>query len=122
MKHRLKWIAAALAAMPFAAGAQTVEQKLETLQKEVESLKSEVLRQQSAPEQSDTALFGYGEFNYNRYRDADRTTKADLRRFVLGVGHRFNDRLTFQSEVEVEHGVVSKDDSGEFEVEQAYLN
>ena len=118
----MKWIVTMLALMPFAAAAQTVEQKLETLQKEVESLKSGVQRRQPAPQASDTSLFGYGEFNYNRYRDADRTSKADLRRFVLGVGHRFNDQLTFKSELEFEHGVVSKDDEGEAELEQAYLN
>lgn len=122
MMHRLNWIAITLAALPFAAAGQTVEQKLETLQKEVDSLKSEVQRRQEAPAQSDTSFFGYGEFNYNRYRDADRTSKADLRRFVLGVGHRFSDRLTFKSELEFEHGVVSKDDEGEAELEQAYLN
>ena len=122
MKHRLKWIAVAIAALPCAAVAQTIEQKVEALQKEVDSLKSEVLRRQSTPQASDTSLFGYGEFNYNRYRDADRTSKADLRRFVLGVGYRFSDQLTFKSELEFEHGVVSKDDEGEAELEQAYLN
>jgi hypothetical protein len=121
MMHRLSWLAITLAALPLAAAAQTVEQKLETLQKEVDSLKSEMQRQQ-ATQASDTSLFGYGEFNYNRYRDADRTSKADLRRFVLGISHRFSDRLTFKSELEFEHGVVSKDDEGEAELEQAYLN
>lgn len=115
-------IATFLALLPFAAAAQTVEQKLETLQKEVESLKGEVQRRQQEPSQSDTSLFGYGEFNYNRYRDADRTSKADLRRFVVGFGHRFSDQLSFKSELEFEHAVVSKDDEGEAELEQAYLN
>ena len=122
MNHHRKLATAALALLPLTAAAQSIEQKLETLQKEVETLKSDVLRRQSATAASDTSFFGYGEFNYNRYRDADRTTKADLRRFVLGVGHRFNERLTFHSELEVEHGVVSKDDEGEVAMEQAYLN
>jgi hypothetical protein len=122
MKHRFKLLAATLAVLPLAAAAQTVEQKLETLQKEVDSLKSEMQRRPQEPAQSDTSIFGYGEFNYNRYRDADRTTKADLQRFVVGFSHSFSDQLTFKSELEFEHGVVSKSDEGEAALEQAYLN
>lgn len=69
-----------------------------------------------------TTIGGYGEFNYNRYRNRDTPSKADLRRFVLFFGHQFNDRLRFQSELEVEHAVVSKDDHGEVELEQAFLD
>jgi hypothetical protein len=76
----------------------------------------------AAAQASDTSLFGYGEFNYNRFRDAQRTSRADLRRFVFGFGHRFNERLSFNSEVELEHGVASATDRGEVEIEQAYLN
>jgi hypothetical protein len=115
------FLALAAALMPFTASAQSVEQKLESMQQEIDGLRAEV-RRREAPQLSDTSLFGYGEFNYNRYRDADRTAKADLRRFVLGFGHRFSDQLTFNSELELEHGVVSKDDEGEAEIEQAYLN
>jgi len=116
--------AIAALALPLAAAAQSVEQKLETMQKEIDGLKAEMQRR---PEQApaaapDTTIFGYGEFNYNRFRDPDRTTRADLRRFVLGFGHRFNDQLSFMSEVEFEHGVVSADDKGEAEIEQAWLN
>jgi len=45
-----------------------------------------------------------------------------LRRFVFGLDHRFDDRLTFHSEIEVEHAVASKDDNGELEIEQAWLD
>src|SRR6185369_8855642 len=115
------------------------DQKIDALQKEIDRLKEETKRlkdAQSAPAsapaavdksadadagaQSATTIFGYGEFNYNHYRDAERGSKADLRRFVFGFGHRFNDRLTFNSEVEFEHGVVSAEDQGEAEIEQAY--
>jgi len=127
-------IALALAALD--AGAQTsVEQKLDALQQEIDRLKAEVSRLRAEqPLHADaaakppaaagaaTSVFGYGEMNYNRYRDADRTSKADLRRFVFGFGHNFNDRLSFSSEVEFEHGVVSSTDRGEAEIEQAYLN
>lgn len=69
-----------------------------------------------------TTVGGYGEVNYNRYSKDGRNSEADLRRFVLFFGHRFNDNLRFVSELELEHGVTSRDDAGEAEVEQAYLD
>ncbi|WP_340266257.1 porin [Sphingobium mellinum] len=74
------------------------------------------------PAGSDTTIGGYGEISYNGYvHDASRN-QADLKRFVLFFGHRFNDRISFNSEVEVEHAVASSGDQGEVEIEQAYLN
>lgn len=71
---------------------------------------------------SDTTIGGYGEIAYNGYvHDASRN-QADLKRFVLSFGHRFNDRLSLQSEVEIEHAVASSGDNGEVAIEQAYLN
>lgn len=126
MKQRLFSIAvgAFALALSIAAAAQTVEQKIDTLQKEIEGLKAEMQRRPAQPPAAapDATIFGYGEFNYNRFRDPDHTTRADLRRFVIGFGHRFNDQLSFMSEVEFEHGVVSADDKGEAELEQAWLN
>ncbi len=75
-----------------------------------------------APASSDTTIGGYGEIGYNNYRKDGSRTQADLKRFVLFFGHRFNDKLTFNSEVEWEHAVTSADDHGESEIEQAYLN
>lgn len=71
---------------------------------------------------ADTAIGGYGEFIYNRFRKDRSRDQADLRRFVLFVSHRFNDQLTFNSEVEVEHAVASAEDVGEVAMEQAYLS
>jgi hypothetical protein len=71
---------------------------------------------------SDTTFGGYGEIGYNNYRHDGSRTQADLKRFVIFLGHRFNDKLTFNSEVEWEHAVTSADDQGESEIEQAYLN
>lgn len=126
--HRFRgtFVALALAGAyaPFAA-AQSTEQKIEVLQQEIDRLKSDVSRmrtEQKRASESATSIFGYGEFNYNRFRDNERTSKADLRRFVLGFGHRFNDRLSFNSELEIEHAIASKEDEGEVEMEQAYLN
>lgn len=143
--RRLFALALALGAS-HAAAQVPVEQRLDALQQEIDRLKAEVSRlraEQSAPrpaaapnpsstpnastgaagaDTSANSLFGYGEFNYNRFRNTDRTSKADLRRFVFGFGHSFNDRLSFSSEVEFEHGVVSSTDQGEAEIEQAYLD
>jgi hypothetical protein len=70
----------------------------------------------------DTTIGGYGEINYNHYDKEPSRNQADLRRFVLFLGHRFDDHLSFNSEVEWEHAVVSDEDKGETEIEQAYLN
>jgi hypothetical protein len=104
---------------------QSTEQKIEVLQQEIDRLKTDVSRMRSEQRrttESATSIFGYGEFNYNRYRESERTSKADLRRFVIGFGHRFNDRLSFNSELEIEHAIASAEDQGEVEMEQAYLD
>jgi hypothetical protein len=107
------------------ARAQSTDEKLRILQQEIDELKAQV---QSAPPRSAsqgapaTTISGYGEFNYNNYKSDERPTQADLRRFVVGIRHRFDERLTFHSEVEFEHAVVSKDDEGEAEIEQAWVN
>ncbi len=67
-----------------------------------------------------TAIGGYGELTLNA--PAIGPSVVDLRRLVLFVGHNFNERIRFYSELEVEHAVASSTDQGEFEVEQAYLD
>lgn len=69
-----------------------------------------------------TSVFGYGEINYNRLRSDTNETQADLRRAVIGLGHRFSDRTRFVSEFEFEHAVTSADDRGETEVEQFWID
>ena len=79
--------------------------------------------QASLKTDSATTVGGYGEVVYNNFKDSDaHPTKADLRRFVLFFGHKFNDKLSFKSELEIEHAVASANDSGEVEIEQAYLD
>jgi hypothetical protein len=68
-----------------------------------------------------TVLSGYAELNYNRPTKASENTQADVRRFVLGLQHRFDAKTKIVTELEVEHGVSSADDAGEVEVEQAYV-
>lgn len=132
-------MAAALGVTPVLG--QTVDQKLEILQQEIDDLKAQS-RKPAAPPQQDspysldyssmldrssalangaTNIIGYGEAGYSKFRQSGNAT-ADLERFVFGFNHRFDERLTLHSEVEVEHAVVSKEDEGEAEIEQAWVN
>lgn len=129
-----------------AAAEATLEEKLQILQQEIDNIKAQLAKQsqqqqsQQAPQANastmsstitenagttpnSTAVGGYGEAAYNKYRNTDANkNQADLRRFVLFFGHRFNDNLRFFSELEVEHAVASSGDKGEVEIEQAYLD
>ncbi len=70
-----------------------------------------------------TSIGGYGEITYSNFKDdVAHPATADLRRFVMFLGHRFNDRMAFHSELEVEHAVASASDKGEVEIEQAYID
>lgn len=146
---KMKLLAATLAAVFCNVGASaaepTVEEKIEILQRELEALRAQVAKVAAAPSAPSasktgsasapaapdsasanlgpaTTVGGYGELTYNNYRNGNRNNEADLRRFVLFFGHRFNDNLRFVSEAEFEHGVTSADDAGEVEIEQAYLD
>ncbi len=66
-------------------------------------------------------VFGYGEINYNRPRDAS-LAEVNVRRAVIGFGYRFDPRLRLVSEFEFEHAVTSATDPGEVAVEQLYLD
>jgi hypothetical protein len=75
----------------------------------------------STPQGPATVLTGYGEINYNRPTKSTDRTQLDLRRFVLGLQHRINDRTKIVGELEVEHAVTSASDPGEVALEQAYI-
>ena len=132
-------LATAFGAMP--AFGQTVDQKLQILQQEIDDLKAQARRpagpgQQASPYSLDyssmldrssglanggTNVVGYGEVAYSKFRQSGNAT-ADLQRFVFGFNHRFDERLTLHSEIEIEHAVVSSADDGEAAIEQAWLN
>ena len=149
-------IAAALAlACSVAYADESMEQRIEALQRELEVLKQQVeqnaaqkaeeqaaeKRQADAstqedagtdmlffsaaadPEEGRTAVGGYGEINYNNYKDDSKRDEFDLQRFILFLGHRFSDRTRLYSEIEFEHSVTKGDDkdSGEVAMEQAYI-
>lgn len=123
-------VATAIAALlgATAEAAPTLEDKVEQLTGEVDKLKQELADQKSAREShgaSDgkTTIGGYGELHFN---SLDSKDEIDLHRFVLFFGHRFNDRIRFNSEIELEHALV-KDTSagngpGEIELEQAFID
>ena len=69
------------------------------------------------------SIGGYGELHYNRSQtgDNDATTKLDFHRFIIYYGYSFTEQWSFKSEVELEHNFV-KDNQGELELEQAFVN
>ncbi|WP_339864723.1 porin [Paremcibacter congregatus] len=71
----------------------------------------------SAGSTSATTIGGYTELHYNG-GDADQ---IDLHRFVLFLGHEFNDNIRFFSELEVEHSIAGEGQVGAVELEQAFV-
>lgn len=73
---------------------------------------------------SKTSMGGYGELHYNNHNSDNSTNSKnefDLHRFVLFIGHEYNDKLRFFSEFEIEHSIAGEGKAGEVEVEQAYI-
>src|SRR6201992_855628 len=70
---------------------------------------------------SSTTIGGYGDAFYQRNNFLG-TAKADLERFVLFTGHKFNEKISVFSELEVEDAKVAGGETGgEVSIEQAYL-
>jgi hypothetical protein len=70
---------------------------------------------------SATSIGGYGNAFYQRNNNLG-TSKVNLERFVLFTGHKFNDKISVFSELEVEDAKVTGGESGgEVAIEQAYL-
>ncbi|MGH8452953.1 MAG: hypothetical protein ACRESW_00225, partial [Nevskiales bacterium] len=107
---------------------QTQEQQIQAQQQQIEALAKQAEDNQKNSFLARTRIGGYGELHYNNLKDdknGGELEQIDLHRFVLLLGHRFNDKTRFFSELEVEHGFVkngSDADSapGEVEMEQAY--
>lgn len=76
--------------------------------------------------QNKTVVSGYGSAFYQRNFN-DEISRATLERAVLFIGHRFNNKISFFSEMELENAVVSPGEEstdnfkGELAMEQAYL-
>ena len=125
-----------------AAGEGELARKLDQLAAELAAVKAQLqqLQQQRAapppapaaatpttaatterPSAPATVLSSYGEINTNRPTKASENAQADLRRFVLGLQHRFDAKTKVVAELEVEHSVSSASDAGEVAIEQAYV-
>jgi hypothetical protein len=96
---------------------QETEQKVEVAGEMIEEAEAKVSK--AAAWADKTQIGGYGELHYN---NLDSKEEIDFHRFVLYFGHQFTDRIRFFSEVELEHSVSGDDQSGEVELEQAYID
>ncbi len=151
MKRTLHLTLLAAAALAVAGGptwAQSAREaellkRMDQLSAELEKLKAEVVQLKSqpapvapapaaapavavaaepvVPAQPATVLTSYGEVNFNHYTKDSSRDQADLRRFVLGLQHRFDPKTKLVAELEWEHAVTSAEDKGEVEIEQAYV-
>jgi len=121
-----------------------LEKRIEALSREVERLRLGAAAPVEAQESVDgfgpaaskvyrarpgVSIGGYGEMVYadpSGTRDDGVTSageaSADLLRVVLYFGYKFNDRLLFNSEIEVEHAVAGDGEPGEVAVEFAYID
>ncbi len=76
---------------------------------------------------NNTTIGGYAELHYNNLSNEgdsgsiDDKTEMDFHRFVLFVGHEFDDTTRFFSEIEIEHSIAGDGKNGEVELEQAYV-
>src|SRR5258705_5927771 len=71
--------------------------------------------------QPSTTVGGYGEVTFTK--PSTGSSVGDTRRVVLYLAHTFNDRISYHSELEVEHGRLEAGGTdGELEMEQAYLD
>jgi hypothetical protein len=95
---------------------------LEELQRQVREQQAQLdalaAQLDEAPSASRTTIGGYGELHYNAL---DSKKEIDFHRFVLFVGHEFNDRIRLFSEFELEHALAGEGKKGEVELEQAYI-
>jgi hypothetical protein len=110
-----------------------LEQRVAVMESELQQLKEQLaqLQAEQAAEARPEATaattppplswFGYGELTYTRPSAEPSQARADLARFVIGAGFRFDERTRLQSEVELEHAVSSANDAGEVAIEQAYI-
>ena len=83
--------------------------------------KEDFLKEELEGPDHTTAIAGYGEAKYE-YNIREKTARANLTRAVLFVGHKFNDKISFFSELEVEDAkVIGGKPGGEIALEQAFL-
>jgi len=85
---------------------------------------ADAIDQKQTASKSETYVGGYGELHYNNLEDKSSgadTNEIDLHRFVLLLGHEFNEKTRFFSELELEHTIAGEGKNGAIEIEQAYI-
>lgn len=93
-------------------------QQLKALEAQLNATADQVSKQsEGLAWAQNTTIGGYGELHYN----GGEKDEIDLHRFVLFVGHQFNERIRLFSEFEIEHNVAGEGQGGEVEIEQAYI-
>ncbi len=140
---RRTFLLAAMAALNTGvAQAATLEEKVDILTQEVEELKAGKAGAPQAAEEGatytglehgapshvrltheraagKTSVGSYGELHFNNLENQQTGAGSDvidLHRFILFVGHNFNDRIRFFSEIEIEHAVTAGGSECELEV------
>ncbi|MCP5326378.1 MAG: porin [Oceanospirillaceae bacterium] len=100
----------------------------EELQAQIDQLRAQLEATTTAVENqaaltSPVKVGGYGEMHYANSQEKGGEDTMDFHRFVLFFGKEIDAKTRFFSELEVEHVVASSDDgdSGEVELEQAYI-
>jgi hypothetical protein len=100
-------------------------QKTETVEKRQEAASVSAAAAASSAEATssgpNTVVTGYGEINYNRPTKDASQAQADVRRAIIGIQHRFDDKTKMVAEFEWEHAVTSASDQGETAIEQLYV-
>jgi hypothetical protein len=120
-----------------------LEQKLDVLTKEIESLRISETPLASAPQpalglgpaaakvytRNGVSIGGYGELLYQNFSGSredgspsNLKPMVDVARAVFYFGYKFDAHFVFNSEVEYEHAVTASDKGGETEVEFATLD
>jgi len=128
VEERLKAMEARMNALE--AENQILKGQLKTTEQQVAATHEQVEKVASKPTSGlaswaeKTRIGGYGEMHYNNLNGkggASDKDEIDFHRFVLFLGHTFNERTRFFSELEVEHSIAGEGQNGEIELEQAYI-
>ena len=103
----------------FTAGIQSVQAQFRTRAQQLMTNEDSLSHGTNS---SKTVISGYGSAFYQRDFNAHQST-VTLERAVLFVGHQFNEKISFFSELEIENAKIAGGDnnSAEIAMEQAYL-
>ena len=134
LERRLRALEEAVAKMQPSNDVAELRRQIEVLGSEIEALKTRQTEKPAAADvesfglgaaasneyrvDSGVAIGGYGEFLYQNAEG--ETATADSLRAVVYTGYKFNDRVLFNSELEVEHANLER--GGNVELEFAYLD